>query len=226
FNLFDLSFGENEVLKSPTIKNDGPCFRTHSVNLCFLLVGKIFFNDFVEYVFCAFELVFFFFFYSYYSKEVTGVSGGQWGSFLGSLLKGVFWLRNLMYLSINHNQLTVIPPELCSLVNLSELHVNYNQLVCIPKEIKLLKNLQRLFLVRNNIEVLPEGLCHLKKLRILDIAGNVIQIFPACFIYMVYHIDRLLYVEPSLHLWDKAYLVMVDNVFDVFLDLDKGLSIF
>ncbi|KAL6086006.1 hypothetical protein STEG23_032993, partial [Scotinomys teguina] len=39
------------------------------------------------------------------------------------------------------------------------------------------------------------------------------------FIYMVYYIDRLSYVEPSLHLWDKAYLVMVDNVFDVFLEL-------
>ncbi|KAL6092318.1 hypothetical protein STEG23_003250, partial [Scotinomys teguina] len=38
------------------------------------------------------------------------------------------------------------------------------------------------------------------------------------FIYMVYYIDRLSYIEPSLHLWDKAYLVMVDNVFDVFLD--------
>ncbi|KAL6036256.1 hypothetical protein STEG23_023992, partial [Scotinomys teguina] len=39
------------------------------------------------------------------------------------------------------------------------------------------------------------------------------------FIYMVYYIDRLSYVKPSLHLWDKAYLVMVDNVFDVFLEL-------
>ncbi|KAL6090476.1 hypothetical protein STEG23_033286, partial [Scotinomys teguina] len=38
------------------------------------------------------------------------------------------------------------------------------------------------------------------------------------FISMVYYIDRLSYVEPSLHLWDKAYLVMVDNVFDVFLE--------
>ncbi|KAL6085149.1 hypothetical protein STEG23_008145 [Scotinomys teguina] len=37
-------------------------------------------------------------------------------------------------------------------------------------------------------------------------------------IYMVYYIDRLSYVEPSLHLWDKAYLVMVDNIFDVFLE--------
>ncbi|OBS59209.1 hypothetical protein A6R68_09666, partial [Neotoma lepida] len=61
-------------------------------------------------------------------------------------------LRNLIYLSINHNQLTVIPTELCSLVNLSELHLNYNQIMCIPEEIKLLKNLQQLLLARNNIE--------------------------------------------------------------------------
>ncbi|KAL6091870.1 hypothetical protein STEG23_000458, partial [Scotinomys teguina] len=35
---------------------------------------------------------------------------------------------------------------------------------------------------------------------------------------MVYYIDRLSYVGPSFHLWNKAYLVMVDNVFDVFLE--------
>ncbi|KAL6075390.1 hypothetical protein STEG23_005340, partial [Scotinomys teguina] len=38
------------------------------------------------------------------------------------------------------------------------------------------------------------------------------------FFYMVYYIDRLSYVEPSFHLWDKAYLIMVNNVFDVFLE--------
>ncbi|KAL6041175.1 hypothetical protein STEG23_022881 [Scotinomys teguina] len=65
-------------------QKDGPCFCIHSVNLCLFIgflyldgyfliyVGKIFFNDFVEYVFCAFELVFFFFFYSYYSKQKDG----------------------------------------------------------------------------------------------------------------------------------------------------------
>ncbi|KAL6071559.1 hypothetical protein STEG23_024530 [Scotinomys teguina] len=47
---------------------DRSCFRIHSVNLWLFLVGKVFFNDFVEYVFCAFELVFFSFFYPYYSK--------------------------------------------------------------------------------------------------------------------------------------------------------------
>ncbi|KAL6033224.1 hypothetical protein STEG23_000033, partial [Scotinomys teguina] len=44
-----------------------------------------------------------------------------------------------------------------------------------------------------------------------------LSVVVTAFIYMVYYIDRLSYVEPSLHLWDKAYLVMVDNVFDVFL---------
>jgi hypothetical protein len=36
---------------------------------------------------------------------------------------------------------------------------------------------------------------------------------------MMDFIDRFLYVEPSLHLLDEAYSMMVDDVFDVFLDL-------
>ncbi|KAL6090283.1 hypothetical protein STEG23_029471, partial [Scotinomys teguina] len=54
-------------------QKDGSCFRIHSVNMCLFIVGKIFFNDFVEYVFCAFELVFISFFYPYYSKIGTGI---------------------------------------------------------------------------------------------------------------------------------------------------------
>ncbi|KAL6082466.1 hypothetical protein STEG23_037026 [Scotinomys teguina] len=46
----------------------GTVFVSILLTCVFLLVGKIFFNDFVKYVFCAFELVFFSFFYSYYSK--------------------------------------------------------------------------------------------------------------------------------------------------------------
>ena len=37
-------------------------------------------------------------------------------------------------------------------------------------------------------------------------------------IYKVDFIDRFSYVEPSLHLWDEANLIMMD-FFDVFLDL-------
>jgi hypothetical protein len=31
-------------------------------------------------------------------------------------------------------------------------------------------------------------------------------------------IDRLLFVEPSLQLWEEAYLIMMDDVFDMFLN--------
>ena len=32
------------------------------------------------------------------------------------------------------------------------------------------------------------------------------------------YVDRLLYIEPSLHRWNKAYLIKMDDHFDVFLD--------
>ena len=39
------------------------------------------------------------------------------------------------------------------------------------------------------------------------------------FIYMVEHIDRILYVEPSQNFWDKTELIIVDKFFHMFLDL-------
>ena len=48
----------------------------------------------------------------------------------------------------------------------------------------------------------------------------MIMCFPAPrFVYIVYYIDGFLYVEPSLHPWDEAYLIMVGDFSDVFLDL-------
>jgi len=38
------------------------------------------------------------------------------------------------------------------------------------------------------------------------------------FVYMVAFIDEFSYIEPFLHPGDEAYLIMVDDVFDVFLD--------
>jgi hypothetical protein len=39
------------------------------------------------------------------------------------------------------------------------------------------------------------------------------------FVYVMDYIDRFPYIEPSLYLWDEAYLIVVnDRRFDVFLD--------
>ena len=36
--------------------------------------------------------------------------------------------------------------------------------------------------------------------------------------YFSDYIDSFPYIKPSLHPWDEAYLVMMDDRFDVFLD--------
>jgi hypothetical protein len=38
------------------------------------------------------------------------------------------------------------------------------------------------------------------------------------FVYIVDYFDRFPYIKPSLHPWDEAYLIMMDDCFDVFLD--------
>jgi hypothetical protein len=38
------------------------------------------------------------------------------------------------------------------------------------------------------------------------------------FVYILDYIDGFPYIEPFLHSWDEAYLVMMDDHFDVFLD--------
>jgi hypothetical protein len=38
------------------------------------------------------------------------------------------------------------------------------------------------------------------------------------FVYVLDCIYRYLYIEPSLHPWDEAYLIVLDYLFDVFLD--------
>jgi hypothetical protein len=39
-----------------------------------------------------------------------------------------------------------------------------------------------------------------------------------------YNVDEFLYIEPFLHLWDEAYLIMVNDQLDVFLDLVLGIQ--
>ncbi|ERE73754.1 hypothetical protein H671_5g13958 [Cricetulus griseus] len=54
-----------------------------------------------------------------------------------------------------------------------------------------------------------------------DFRGNALSFSPfslMLFVYMVDYIDGFLYVEPSLNPWDEAYLIMVDDFSDMFLD--------
>ena len=38
------------------------------------------------------------------------------------------------------------------------------------------------------------------------------------FVYIVDYVDGFPYIKPSLHHWNEAYLIMMDDRFDVYLD--------
>ena len=44
------------------------------------------------------------------------------------------------------------------------------------------------------------------------------MVFVFEFVYIVNNVDGFPYIEPYLHPWDEAYLVMMVDRFDVFLD--------
>jgi hypothetical protein len=39
------------------------------------------------------------------------------------------------------------------------------------------------------------------------------------FVYIVDYVNGFSYIEPTLHVWDEAYLTVVNDGFEVFLDL-------
>jgi hypothetical protein len=59
-------------------------------------------------------------------------------------------------------------------------------------------------------------LCQHHLLKMLSFFPHVFFVFE--FIYIVDYIDGFLYIKPSLHPWNEAYLTMMNDCFDVFLD--------
>jgi hypothetical protein len=47
---------------------------------------------------------------------------------------------------------------------------------------------------------------------------EMIMVFAFEFVHIVDYFDGFTYIKPSLHPWDGAFLVMMDDRFDVFLD--------
>ena len=44
------------------------------------------------------------------------------------------------------------------------------------------------------------------------------MVFVFEFVYIADYVDGFPYIKPSLQRWDEAYLIMMDDGFDVFLD--------
>ena len=88
---------------------------------------------------------------------------------------GLFSFSFLINLYLNHNALTVIPPEISKLRQLELLDLSGNNLVTIPPEMGMLTQLKELYLFDNHLQVIPPELGTLHQLQTLGIEGNPIE---------------------------------------------------
>jgi len=88
-------------------------------------------------------------------------------------------LINLETLSLEHNQLTILPDTLWNLISLIRLNLSYNPLGRIPLELNQLKNLHELWLTNINLYDIPLNIfSHLKQLEKLSLKSNHLRRLP------------------------------------------------
>lgn len=82
-------------------------------------------------------------------------------------------------LSLQHQQLKELPPEIIRFQNLQLLNLSHNKLKDVPESIGSLSRLQVLWLSHNRLNTLPEDMKLLQQLETLYISNNRLTQIPA-----------------------------------------------
>ncbi|XP_078689357.1 uncharacterized protein LOC144920859 [Branchiostoma floridae x Branchiostoma belcheri] len=82
-------------------------------------------------------------------------------------------------LRFDNNQLTEVPPGVCSLYKLQVLHVGSNRFSSFPPGVEKLQNMTDLRVNDNQLTEVPKGACSLPNLEVLVVARNPIRCFPS-----------------------------------------------
>ncbi|KAI6213367.1 hypothetical protein M3Y94_00141900 [Aphelenchoides besseyi] len=136
----------------------------------------------------------------------------------------------LTRLTLSHNKLSVVPPNISDLVNLEYLNLWNNQIEELPTTISALPNLKILNVGMNRLNKLPRGFGSFPKLEILDLTYNNLreQSLPGNFFFI--QTLRALYLgdndfesfpEDIGHMVNLQILVLREN--DL-IDLPKQLA--
>ncbi|KAJ9533755.1 hypothetical protein QJQ45_026788 [Haematococcus lacustris] len=102
------------------------------------------------------------------------LSSNALSSFPGGIVAA---LTSLKILNLDHNQLQVLPAELCQLARLEKLYASHNNLQELPSMLDQLPKLQVLVVSHNQLTQLPEGLPGV--LEECNVANNAITVIPA-----------------------------------------------
>ncbi|KAJ3277101.1 Elongation of fatty acids protein 2 [Terramyces sp. JEL0728] len=96
------------------------------------------------------------------------------GMMINNLNNGLFAYKFLTALYLNHNNLTILPPEISKLSSLSHLNLTGNKLAVLPAELGLVVTLKELLLFDNQIQYIPQEFGQLYQLELLGLEGNPI----------------------------------------------------
>jgi Leucine-rich repeat (LRR) protein len=86
---------------------------------------------------------------------------------------------NAEYLSLMHNELTVLPFDVFTLKKLIKLELGFNDFEVLSPQISRLDQLTDLELCNNNFEIFPVEVCTLRSLIRLSIGGNPLTALPS-----------------------------------------------
>ena len=90
-------------------------------------------------------------------------------------------LTALQRIMLEMNDVSELPPQICSLKHLTNLYVAYNQLTALPPCIGSITTLRDIWLRGNNISTLPDSFCELSMLDSLYIMRAGLTRLPDCF---------------------------------------------
>lgn len=83
--------------------------------------------------------------------------------------------KRITHLDLSHNQIGLIPTELCQLENLSHLILSHNKLSELPSDVSRLRNITFLDVSHNFVSYLPTELGMLSRLSHLIVSNNALQ---------------------------------------------------
>ena len=83
--------------------------------------------------------------------------------------------ESIRFLNLSHNPMMYVPPSLSSLCNLKELWLGFTGLTCFPREVCHLAKLEKLSLEGNSISEIKEDLSRLDCLTWLSLAKNCLR---------------------------------------------------
>ena len=88
------------------------------------------------------------------------------------------YMRGIKVLSLNRNQLTILPAEMAYLPLLEHLSLSYNLLESLPDSISSMQNLKALDVSQNRIRYLPPAIGNLRNIQVLSANQNKLKSLP------------------------------------------------